>query len=177
MDKIPPPNTDRGRTLGQILIALVVIVLLVNVPISYRGSGLIHSVPEATAVVIYDGMVLQGSDHATYVLENHKLRPFSGPEAFDYFRRRYRLEAHIVDDDLLAQFAKGQPIRRLVKCDDLPDVYSLENGQKRPLHVSLQSGPSNRWDEVGSVVCKYLRAIPDGPPILDEVGELATGHF
>lgn len=177
MENPSPSNTDRGRTLGQILIALVVIVLLVNVPISYRGSGLIHSVPEATAVVIYDGMVLQGSGQATYVLENHKLRPFSDPEAFNYFQRRYHLEAHIVDDDLLTQFAKGQPIRRLVKCDDLPDVYSLENGQKRPVNISLQADPTSRWDKVGSVVCKYLQAIPDGSPIIDKSGELATGHF
>ena len=170
MDKPSPPNTDRGRTLGQILIALVVIVLLVNVPISYRGTGLIHSVPEATAVVIHEGMVLQGSDQETYILENHKLRPFSGPEAFNFFQGRYHMEVHIVDDDLLTQFAKGQPIRRLVKCDDLPDVYSLENGQKRPVNASFHFDPSSHWDEVGPVVCKFLRAIPDGPPILDETG-------
>ena len=170
MEKPPPPNTDRGRTLGQILIALVVIVLLVNVPISYRGTGLIHSVPEATTVVIHDGMVFQGSDQATYILENHKLRPFSCPEAFIFFQRRYHLEAHVVEDELLTQFAKGQPIRRLVKCDALPDVYSLENGQKRPVKASFNFDPSSRWDEVGPVVCKFLRAIPDGPPILDEAG-------
>ena len=168
MDKSPPPNTDRGRTLGQILIALVVIVLLVNVPISFRGTGLIHNVPEATAVVIYEGMVLQGSGQNIYVLENHKLRPFSSPDAFNYFRRRYHLAVHVVDDDLLTPFAKGQPIRRLVKCDALPDVYSLENGQKRPVNASFHLDPSSRWDEVGPVVCKFLNTFPNGPPILDE---------
>jgi len=175
MNTPSPPNADRGRTLGQILIILVVIVLLVNVPISYRGTGLIHSVPEATAVVIHEGMVLQGSQN-TYVLENHKLRPFSGPEAFNYFQQRYHLEIHNVDDDLLTQFAKGQPIRRLVKCNVLPDVYSLENGQKRPVTASFQVDPSSHWDKIGPVTCKFLNAIPDGPPLLDETGEIAVGH-
>jgi hypothetical protein len=165
MDKTSPPNTDRGRTLAQILIALVVIVLLVNVPISYRGTGLIHSVPEATAVVIRDGMVLQGSDQVTYVLENHRLRPFSGPDTFNYFRQRYYLPVHVIEDDLLTQFAQGQPIRRLVTCDALPNVYSLENGQKRLINISFPTDPTNRWDKVGTVTCKFLQAIPDGSPI------------
>lgn len=170
MDRPSPPNTERGRILGQILIALVVIVLLVNVPISYRGTGLIHSVPEATAVVIHDGMVLQGREQDTYVLEDHKLRPFSSPDTFSYFRKRSHLPVHAVEDDLLTQFAKGQPIRRLVKCDGLLDVYSLENGQKRLVKNSLRPDPTSHWDKVEPVTCKFLNAIPDGPPILDEVG-------
>jgi hypothetical protein len=170
MDESMPPqsNIDRGRILGQIVVVLVVIVLLVNVPISYRGTGLVHSVPEATAVVIYDGMALKGSGQDIYILENHKLRRFSSPDTFNYFQRRYYLEVNVVDDDLLTQFAKGRPIRHLVKCDSLSHVYALENRQKRLVNDLFYFDSSSRWDKVGPVVCKFLQALPDGPPILAE---------
>ena len=165
-----PTTTDRGRILGQIVIALVVIVLLVNVPISYRGAGLIHSVPDATPVIIYNGIVLKGSGPAVYVLENHKLRPFSSSDTFNHFRQRYHLNVQTVDDQLLTQFEPGQPIRRLVKCNALPQVYALENGQKRLAANALLSDSFSRWDKVDSVVCSYLRTMTDGSPISDEGG-------
>jgi hypothetical protein len=112
-------------------------------------------------------MVLQGSGQEIYILENHKLRPFSSPDTYDYFRKRYHLKVHVVDDDVLAPFATGQPIRRWVKCNALPDVYSLENGQKRPANVSLPFDSPSRWDQVRPVVCKFLHGLPDGEPIFD----------
>ncbi len=164
----PPSNTDRGHTLGKILIVLVVIVLLVNVPISYRGAGLIHSVPDATPVVIYNGIVLKGGGQVVYVLENHKLRPFSNPDTFNYFHHRYNLDVNIVADSLLTQFEAGQPIRRLVKCNTSPNVYALENGQKRLVEDLLPVVLSSRWDRLGRVTCSYLHDKPNGPPISNE---------
>ncbi len=161
-------DVRRGRALGQILIILVVAVLLVNVPLSYRGAGLIHSIPEATAVIIYDGMALKGSGPEIYLLEDHKLRQFSSSDTFNYFRRRHRLEIHSVDDDILAQFGRGRAIRRLVKCKDLPTIYALENGQKRRADILSLSSQSSPWDDIGVVSCKYLRNMPNGPPVFDE---------
>jgi len=161
-------DAKRGRALGQILIILVVAVLLVNVPLSYRGAGLIHSVPEATAVVIYDGMALKGSGPEIYVLEDHKLRQFSSSDTFNYFQSRYTLKVHPVDDDLLAQFGRSRVIRRLVKCNDLPYIYALENGQKRRTDILPLSAQSSPWDDIGVVSCKYLRDMPNGQPVSDE---------
>lgn len=158
-------DTKRGRTLGQILIILVVAVLLVNVPISYRGAGLIHSVPDATPVVIYNGMALKGSGPEVYILENHKLRQFSSPDTFNYFHSRYHLKVHLVDDKLLQQFGQGQPIRRLVKCRALPYIYALENGQKRRVKILPPSNQASPWDNIGVVACGYLSDMPNGPPM------------
>lgn len=165
-----PTDTDRGHSLGQIVIALMVIVLLVNVPISYRGAGLIHSVPDATPVIIYNEMVLKGSGPAVYVLENHKLRPFSSPDSLTYFRNRYHLNIQTVNDRLLTQFEPGQPIRHLVKCNAWPHVYALENGQIRLAANALYSDSFSRWDKVDLVGCSYLRSMTAGPPISDEGG-------
>lgn len=161
-------DAKRGRALGQMLIILLVAVLLVNVPLSYRGAGLIHSVPEATAVVIRDGMILKGSGPKIYILENHKLRQFSSSDTFNYFQSRYALNVHPVDDDLLAQFGRSRSIRRLVKCNDLPYIYALENDQKRRTDILPLSAQSSAWDNIGVVSCKYLRDMPNGPPVSDE---------
>ncbi len=153
-------DTVRGRPLGQILIILVVAVLLVNVPIGYRRASLVQSVSDATPVVIYDGMVLKGNGPERYILENHKLRQFSGPDTFNYFRKRYALAVHMVADDLLTQFEPGQPVRRLVTCQDWPYIYALENGQKHRLNALPFSNQDSPWDSIGQVTCNRLRDIP-----------------
>ena len=157
-------EAKRGRTVGQMLIILVVAVLLVNVPLSERGAGLIHSVPDATSVVIYDGMALKASGPEIYILENHKLRQFSSPDTFNYFHSRYHLEIHPVADNLLQQFGQGEPIRRLVKCQALPYIYALENGQKRQVKTVPAANQASPWDNIGLVACHYLRDLPNAPP-------------
>lgn len=164
-----PSDTGKGRTQGQILIILVVVILLLNVPISYRGIGLIQSIPDATPVVIREGMILKGSGPEIYVLENYKLRRFDSPDVFSYFAQQYHLSVQLLDDQLLTQFESGRPIRYLVKCNKSPDVYALENGEKHLTQIMLASSPqTDRWDSVRLVACSYLGNMPNGSPILDE---------
>ena len=167
----PPsrPNVNSGRSLGQILIVLVVLLVLVNLPINYDGIGLAHIVPDSTAMVIYDGLVLKGSGPEIYLLENHKLRRISGREA----RGSYFHSANVrtVEDSVLEQFEQGQPIRRLVKCHNSSLIYALENGQKRWVEKPPPEDKAKPWDKVYRVTCNYLDGLPDGLPIPEDPEE------
>lgn len=163
-------DAGSGRTLARLLVILLVAVILVNVPISREGLGLAQSVPETESVVIYDGIILQGSGPEIYVLDNHKLRPFSSDDAFAYFDRRFALDVEAVPDDTLAKFGRGRPIYHLARCADISTVYALENGQKRPFRVWLPT-ETGVWDRVEQVSCETLGNLPNGRPISESNGE------
>jgi hypothetical protein len=164
-----PDLVKQGGFLVKLLFLLLVIILLVNVPLSFRGDGLAHVVPDSSSIVVHDGMLLKGSGAEIYVLDNYYLRPFSEPDTFTYFDKshKYRLRGQIqtVDDELLAQFGAGPPIHYLVRCQALPDIYALENGQKRLVDTPLALNPESRWDRIQPVSCNGLRNLPDGPPL------------
>lgn len=173
----PQPGTSSGRTLGQILIVFVVLLILVNIPINDYGIGLAHLAPDGPSIVIQEGMLLQGSGPAVYLLEDHKLRQVSSPEAYQvYFRDRRSVNQ--VEQELLAQFGQGRPIRHWISCRATPLIYALENGQKRlcPDGCGLvnvpRTGRARPWDEVHPVACKYLHGLPDGLPLSAEDVEL-----
>ncbi len=158
----PQPGANMGRSLGKIVFILVALLVLVNLPINFYGTGLAQIMPDASSVVIRDGLVLKGTGPEIYVLEDHKLRWISSPEAFNYFRRH---DVRTVEDNLLEGFGQGQPIRRLLKCKDSPDIFALENGQKRWVKDPPSQIEAKRWDEVRLVTCDYLHGLPDGLPI------------
>lgn len=161
-----PPGSTTGRSLGQILIVLVVALVLVNIPISYGGTGLAQSVPHSTPVIIHDGVLLKGSGPEIYVLEDHKLRWIGSPEALDYYFRQH--DVYVVEDSLLEGFGKGQSIHRLVTCPNSPYIYALVNGQKHWMKDPPTGNKARAWDKVGLVSCDYLRSLPDGSPIPEE---------
>ena len=172
VNQSPPPsrpNVNTGRSLGQILIVLVVLLVLVNLPINYYGFGLAHIAPDSTAVVIYDGLVLKGSGPEIYLLEDHKLRWLSSPEARGcYF---HSANVRTVEDSVLEQFEPGPPIRRLVKCHNNSLIYALESGQKRWVENPPPEDKANKpWDKVYRVTCNYLNSLPDGLPIPKDAG-------
>jgi hypothetical protein len=164
----PQSDAHMGRSLGQILIVLVVFLVLVNIPMNYHGAGLAQVIPEATPMVMYDGIVLKGSGPETYVLQDHKLRWISNPEAFDYYFHQY--DIHTVEDKLLNDFTKGPPIYRLLTCPDSPHTYAVENGYKRWVKDPPKGNKATPWDEVRLVSCNYLHNLPDGLPILEDTG-------
>ena len=156
-----------GRSLGQILIVLLVLLALVNLPVNYSSAGLAHLLPGSPSIIIRDGMLLQGSGSEIYLLEDQRLRLISSPEAM----QRYFGHSHIyrVEDSLLAQLGQGQPIRRLLKCQGKPNVYALENGRKRRLTLSPLPEPVKPWDRVDDVSCNYLASLPTGPAVTTDL--------
>jgi hypothetical protein len=161
------PGLHMGRSLAQIVVLLVVVLMLVNIPFKNYSAGLIQLIPQATSMVIYDGMLLKGSKPDIYVMEDYKLRRIVGPEAFQHFFRGRQVNR--VEDSALQQFAQGQPIFELMQCPGSPDVYALENGLKRWVK-DPPSNPAKQWDQTETVACDYLRLLPDGAPIPEDAG-------
>jgi hypothetical protein len=164
----PRPSPAMGRSLAQILIVLVVLLVLVNIPLNSLRAGLVQLVPHNSAMVIYDGLLLQGSGAETYVVQDYKLRWISSPEAFRHYFDA--ADVRIVEDSFLEQFGRGQPIRWLVRCQDSPTVYALENGQKRWVKDPPPANQASVWDRIGLVSCSYLRSFTTGLPVPEDAG-------
>jgi len=169
---LPPslPSINLGRTLGRLLLALAVLVVVINVPITRYGTSLARIMPDTASLVIRDGLVLKGSGTEIYVLEDDKLRWISSLEAFEFFNYRWE-QVHVVDDSFLEKFEKGHPIHVLLQCQGSPHIYALENGQKRWIKDILTfEAEGYVWGDVKLVSCDYLRSLPDGPPIPEDAG-------
>jgi hypothetical protein len=170
---VPPPplsSLNLGRTLGRLLLALAVLVVVINVPITRYGTSLARLMPDTASLVIRDGLVLKGSGTEIYVLENDKLRWISSLEAFEFFDYRWD-QVHVVDDSFLEKFEKGGPIHVLLKCQGSPHIYALENGKKRWIKdIPTFEAEGYVWGDVKLVTCDYLRRLPDGPPIPEDAG-------
>jgi hypothetical protein len=162
------PSPAMGRSLAQILIVLVVLLVLVNIPLNSFRAGLVQLVPHNSAMVIQDGLLLQGSGTEMYVVQDYKLRWISSPEVFErYFNVG---DVSTVEDSFLEQFGRGQPIRRLVRCQGSPTVYALENGRKRWVKDPPPTNQARAWDRIELVSCSYLRGLPPGLPVPEDAG-------
>jgi hypothetical protein len=164
----PQPSPAMGRSLAQILIVLVVLLVLVNIPLNSLRAGLVQLVPHNSAMVIYDGLLLQGGGAETYVVQDYKLRWISSPEAFRHYFNA--TDVRPVEDSFLEQFGRGQPIRRLVRCQDSPTVYALDNGQKRWVKDPPPANQAGAWDRIELVTCSYLHDLPTGRPVPEDAG-------
>lgn len=170
-ENLPPsaqPGLNMGRSLAQIVIVMLVLLMLVNIPFNNSSAGLAQLLPQATAVVIHDGLLLKGSGPEIYRVEDYKLRRIDNPEVFErYFNRN---DVVTVEDNLIEQFGQGQPIHRLVKCYSNPTIYALENGQKRWVKDPPSAGAISPWDRAITLSCAALRRLPDGLPIPEDAG-------
>lgn len=162
------PGLKVGRSLAQIVMVLVVLLVLVNVPLGDYTAGLAQLIPQTSAVIIQDGVMLKGSGPEIYIVEDYKLRLISQPETFNY----YFHPGHVisVDDSLLEKFGRGQPVRRLVKCPNNSAIFALENGQKRWVKDPPPANAAKRWDRAVVISCVALYRLPDGLPIPTDAG-------
>jgi hypothetical protein len=159
-----------AKMLGRLLILVVVLVVLVNIPVTRYGVSLARILPEASSLIIRDGLVVKGSGPEIYVLEEDKLRWISSMDAFEHRGLTWE-DVHIVQDKFLDVFEKGAPIHVLLKCRASPHIYRLENREKRWIEdIDVFKAEGHVWDDVRFVSCDYLRDLPDGPPVPEDAG-------
>ena len=166
----PPqlPSIQMGKMLGRLALLIVALVVLVNIPVTRYGVSLARILPETTALIIRDGLVLKGSGSEIYVLEDDKLRWISSLDAFEHLGLTWQ-DVHVVDDEFLSRFEQGRPIHVLLKCQSSPHIYRLENEQKRWIKdIDTFLAEGHVWEDVRFVSCEYLRGLPDGPPIPED---------
>ena len=121
-------------------------------------------------LVIRDGLVLKGSGTGIYRLEDNKLRWISSMDAFEHLGLTWK-DVHVVDDEFLEQFEMGHPIHLILKCQNSPHIYALENGKKRWIKdIQTFTAEGYVWDDVQLVGSANLRNLPDGPSIPEDAG-------
>jgi hypothetical protein len=168
----PPrqPTIQMGKMLGRLALLVVVLVIVINIPVTRYGVSLARFLPESSSLIIRDGLVLKGSGSEIYQLEDGKLRWISSLDAFEHLGLTWE-DVHVVDDAFLSHFEKGRPIHVLLKCRTSPHIYRLENNQKRWIRdIDTFLAEGHVWEDVRFVSCTYLREIPDGPPIPEDAG-------
>ena len=168
----PPrqPSIQMGRMIGRLAILVIVLLVLVNIPVTRYGASLARILPETASLIIRDGLVLKGSGPNIYMLEEDKLRWISSMDAFEHLGLTWE-DVHVVEDDFLATFEEGRPIHVLLKCQESPHIYRLEDNQKRWIKdIDTFLAEGHVWDDVRFVSCQYLRDLPNGPPIPEDAG-------
>jgi hypothetical protein len=168
----PPrqPSIQMGKMLGRLAILIIVLIILVNIPVTRYGVSLARILPDSAALIIRDGLVLKGSGPEIYILEDDRLRWISSMDAFEHLGLTWQ-DVHVVEDAVLDKFEKGRPVHVLLKCQGSPHIYRLENDQKRWIKdIDTFLAEGHVWEDVRFVTCEYLRGIPDGPPIPEDAG-------
>ncbi|MFQ5400621.1 MAG: hypothetical protein ACE5E7_13620 [Anaerolineae bacterium] len=166
----PLPPVYLGRMLARLSLALVVLLLVINIPFNRYGTSLARAMPDSAALVIRDGLVLKGSGDEVYVLEDNKRRWITTLDAFEYYGYRWG-QVHEVDDAFLNNFEEGRPIYLLLKCRTSPHVYALEDGKKRWIKdIPTFEANEFKWEDIQDTSCDYLRGLPDGTPIPEDAG-------
>ena len=81
----PPrqPSIQMGKMIGRLAILVIVLLVLVNVPVTRYGASLARILPETTSLIIRDGLVLKGSGPEIYMLENERLRWIKDIDTFE----------------------------------------------------------------------------------------------
>ncbi len=155
---------ENGRMLTRIALLLLVLILLVNVPVTSWGASLLQLLPQdVTSVAIAEGMVLENEAGDRYLLDNHRLRHFSSPEAYERYARHHGRQVQPVADRIIGQYGHGLPIYYLVQCEDRPGVYALEEGEKRPFTPPPNTAlpfTNAAWDQIELLDCEQLADSP-----------------
>jgi hypothetical protein len=159
-----------GKMIGRLAILVVVLLVLVNIPVTRYGVSLARIMLETSSLIIRDGLVLKGSGPEMYILEEDRLRWISSLDAFEHLGLTWD-DVHVVEDSFLAKFEEGRPIHVLLKCQTSPHIYRLENEQKRWIKdIDTFLAEGHVWEDVRFVSCQYLRDLPNGLPIPEDAG-------
>ena len=167
-EKLPPVHLD--KLLGRLLLWMFLLLIVINIPYNRFGTNLARAMPDTDALVIRDGVLLQGSGEEVYVLEDNQLRWITSLDAFQWYGYRWE-QVHQVEDEFLDEFIEGRPLYLLQKCSG-PHVYAMENGEKRWIKdIPTFQAQGFVWQDIRIVDCNYLRRLPDGLPIPEDAGE------
>ena len=151
------PSINVGKLLGRLAILVAILVVVINIPVKSHGVSLARILPDTASLVIRDGLVLKGSGTEIYRLEDNKLRWISSMDAFEHLGLTWK-DVHVVDDGFLEQFEMGHPIHLILKCQNSPHIYALENGKKRWIKdIQTFTVEGYVWDDVQLVGCANLR--------------------
>lgn len=163
---MPVTATGASHLIRRLALGLLVIIVLINLPLNRHGASLARALPGSAALVIRNGLVVKEADKDTiYVFRDEQFHWISSLDAFEHFSYRWQ-QVHVVEPGFMAGFELGAPIHVLLKCQESPHIYRLENDRKRWIvDIASFEAEGHVWDDVRFVACDYLRNIPDGETI------------
>ena len=160
----PIPSVQLDRMLTRLALGLALLILIVNIPYNRFGTSLARAMPDVQSLIIRDGLVIKGSGERIYVLENNQKRWITTLDAFEWHGYRWE-QVNEVEDSFLNRFEDGRPIYVLLKCEQSPHIYALEDGQKRWIQdIPTFEAEGFVWEDVRFVSCDQLRNMPNGLP-------------
>ncbi len=168
---IPPGPSHAARLMGRLALAVLVAIVLINIPFNRHGTTLATALPDSAALVVMDGLVVkEEDDEEIYVFQNDQFRWISSLDAFEHLHFDWG-DVHVVEDGYLDRFEIGTPIHVLLKCNSSPHIYRLEGGEKRWIRdINTFEAEGHVWEDVRFVSCGYLRGLPDGETIPPDSG-------
>jgi hypothetical protein len=167
--ELPPMATGPShavRLMVQMALGLLVAIVLINIPFNRHGTTLATAMPDSTALVMRDGLVVKEEDEEEiYVYQDGRFRWISSLDAFEHYRFTWG-DVHVVENGFLDEFEKGPPLHVLLKCHSSPHIYRAEAGEKRWIRdIATFVAEGHVWEDVRFVSCGYLRGLPDGDTI------------
>lgn len=164
------PSIQLDKMLRRLAVAVGILIILINIPFNRTGLSLARAMPDAQSLIIRDGLIIKGSGERIYVLEDNQKRWITSLEAFAWFGYRWE-QVNVVDDAFLDQFVDGRPLYVLLKCQNSPHIYALEDGEKRWIRdIPTFEAEGFVWEDVKFVSCGELRRLPTGIPIPPDAG-------
>lgn len=157
------------RTVLVFVVGFVVLLAAINLPI-FGGATIARALPDRQSLVIRDGLVLKGEADEIYVIEGGRRRWISSLAAFNALGYKWK-DVRLVDNAFIAQLPEGNPIHSVLKCFGSPHIYRIEGQVKRWIKdIPTFSAEGYVWEDVITVDCPTLRAIPSGIPIPPNAG-------
>jgi hypothetical protein len=98
-----------GKMIGRLAILVVVLLVLVNIPVTRYGVSLARIMLETSSLIIRDGLVLKGSGPEMYILEEDRLRWISSLDAFEHLGLTWE-NVRFVSCQYLRDLPNGPPI-------------------------------------------------------------------
>ncbi len=151
---------------GRLAVALLVAVLLINIPLNANGTALARMIPSSVSVVVRNGLLVKETDTPdVYVYQNGQFRWVADLEAFQHYGYKWQ-NVQDVAPGFLAGYDIGRPIYLLAKCADSPHIYQLANGFKRWIvDIPTFEAQGYQWSDVQIMGCADLSRMPMGETI------------
>ena len=168
---MPVTATGASHLIRRLALGLLVIIVLINLPLNRHGASLARALPGSAALVIRNGLVVKEADKDTiYVFRDEQFHWISSLDAFEHFSYRWQ-QVHVVEPGFMAGFELGAPIHVLLKCQESPHIYRLENDRKRWIvDIPTFEAEGHRWEDIQFMDCRSLTRLPMGETIPPDRG-------
>jgi hypothetical protein len=163
---VAPLAAHIAPVLARLALGVCLLVVLINIPFNMQCLALARAIPNRASLIIRNGLLVKEAVNPDiWVYRDGFFRRIASIEAFQQLGYRWR-DVHIVDAGFVDQFPKGQPLYLLLKCPGSPHYYRLDDGQKRWIvDIPTFQSEGYAWQDLRTVSCAELQAIPDGPSI------------